>query len=151
MWSQESISKWHSFCFMLEEWSGPKPQSKLSHHSQSTGRQNHLKGAGLEHCVYKKMKTCAVGPEPRGQTDSFKRPILLGGERPGLQAQWTPQRVNRKTRSDVQRQFTPASCVVFTVPEILGLRKPRSELLLHFSLASQIPSTTRKSFEATQT
>lgn len=38
LWSQQNISKWHSLCFRLEEWSGPNPQFKLFHHSQSMRR-----------------------------------------------------------------------------------------------------------------
>lgn len=56
------------------------------------------------------------------RTQDFKKPILLGGEQPKTagSVDSTDGKQKETVHSDVQRQFTPASCIVSTIPEIMG-------------------------------
>ena len=55
----------------------------------------------------------------------FKGSILLGGEQPKIagSVDSTEGKQKETIHSDVQRQFTPTACMVFTVPEVMGPQK----------------------------
>lgn len=76
-------------------------------------------------------------------TEYFKRLILLGGEQPKIAGSVDSTESKQKVtiHSNVQRQFTPTSFIVFIIPEIMGLQKTNTIRKNCFLISA------RKSFE----
>lgn len=119
LWSQQSISKWHNFCFILEEWSGLKLLVQTVS-PQSVNEK--VEAISMGQCWTLYLQDENVSWPQTKRTEYFKRPILLGGEQPKIagSVDSTESKQKENIRSNVQRQFIPTSCIVSSIPEIMG-------------------------------